>query len=50
MTIEKYCKGLGMDLQEFRAYKQAVKDEAQTIYDRAKKNQNTRDWNVFYNK
>lgn len=37
MMMAKYCKSLGMDLQEFRAYKQAVEDEAQTIYDRAKK-------------
>lgn len=36
MTIAKYCKGLGMDLQGFKAYEKEVKDEAQTIYDKAK--------------
>lgn len=37
MNIARYCsQELGMNLEEFKAYEQSVKDEAQAIYDKAK--------------
>ena len=35
-NIAKHCKNLGMDLQGYKAYKKAVQDEAQAIFDKAK--------------
>lgn len=37
MNIAKYCKELGMDLQGFKAYEKAVKEEAQEIFNKATK-------------
>lgn len=36
MNIARYCKELGMDLQGFKAYEKAVKEEAQEIFNKAK--------------
>lgn len=36
MNIGRYCKELGMDLQGYKAYKQAVEEEAQAIFEKAK--------------
>ena len=35
MNMARYCKELGMNLEEFRAYKKAVQDEAQEIFNKA---------------
>ena len=36
MNIARYCKNLGMDLQGFKAYEKAVKEEAQELFNKAK--------------
>ena len=35
MNIGRYCKSLGMDLQGYKAYKKAVEEEAQEIFEKA---------------
>ena len=35
MNIARYCKELGMDLQGFKAYEKAVKEEAQELFNKA---------------
>ena len=35
MNIGRYCKELGMNLEEFKAYEKAVKEEAQEIFNKA---------------
>ena len=37
MNMARYCKNLGMDLQGYKAYKKAVQDEAQAIFNKAQK-------------
>ena len=36
MNIAVYCKNKGMNLQEFRAYKAEIRNEAETILDKIK--------------
>ena len=36
MNIGRHCKNLGMNLQEFKAYEKAVKEEAQELFNKAK--------------